>query len=1100
MAAPTVEELDRTVKAFYESRGEVQTQAQNAMNQFKENPDSWLLVDKILQESTYPQTKYLGLQVLDNVIMTRWKVLPREQCQGIRNFVVNFIIQTSNSEESLRTNKAFLNKLNLVLVSILKQEWPHNWPTFINEIISSCHTNLSICENNMAILRLLSEEIFDFSAEQMTSTKTKNLKNSMSSEFSAIFQLCQEILNTANQSSLIKATLETLLRFLNWIPFGYIFETPIVDTLRTRFLEVPDFRNVTLKCLTEIGGVQLPPGSFNYNEKLVQMFTETVTTVSRIVPLEISLRETYPKSNARDQEFVQNLALFLTNFFSVHLNLVENLPNQDYLTHSHFYLIRISQIEDRELFKICLDYWQKLVSELFDEMQQLPITDLNPLINIGISGLSNSGAPNPEILKNYPLRKHKYDQVLSSLRTVMIENMVRPEEVLIVENDEGEIVREFVKESDTIQLYKTSREVLVYLTHLDVTNTEEIMSEKLARQVDDSEWSWHACNTLCWAIGSISGAMNEETEKRFLVTVIKDLLGLTEAKRGKDNKAVVASNIMYIVGQYPRFLKAHWKFLKTVVNKLFEFMHETHEGVQDMACDTFIKIASKCKRHFVAHQPGENEPFIDEIVRNMTKITCDLAPQQVHTFYEACGYMISAQGQKGVQERLIQDLMAPANAAWDQVISAATQDNSTLQNPETIKIIGNIMKTNVAACSSIGSYFYPQIGRIYMDMLQMYRATSQMISEAVAAQGEIATKTPKVRGLRTIKKEILKLINTYVEKADDNEAVNNNLVPPLLEAVLVDYNRNVPDARDPEVLNVMTTIITKLHVRWTPHRSKYSVSRDKVDTKLADVLQNLMEDRVPVIMENVFECTLEMINKDFSEYPQHRVEFFKLLKAINYSCFPALLKLDARQFKFIIDSCLWASKHDNREVEGTGLTMLMELIDNMASTDQQTASFFFRSYFITILQDVFFVLTDTDHKAGFKTQSMLLARMFFFVEQGKITEPIYTPEQAQPGTSNKDFLRAFVGNLLQTAFPNLQPIQIQQFIEGLFIYNSDINKFKTNLRDFLISLKEFAGDNAELFTEDREQAQAKLKEEEMERARKVGGLLKPADIDQDDEL
>jgi len=49
--------------------------------------------------------------------------------------------------------------------------------------------------------------------------------------------------------------------------------------------------------------------------------------------------------------------------------------------------------------------------------------------------------------------------------------------------------------------------------------------------------------------------------------------------RGKDNKAVVASNIMYIVGQYPRFLKAHWKFLKTVVNKLFEFMHETHEGL-----------------------------------------------------------------------------------------------------------------------------------------------------------------------------------------------------------------------------------------------------------------------------------------------------------------------------------------------------------------------------------------------------------------------------------------------------------------------------------------------------------------------------------------
>ena len=405
----------------------------------------------------------------------------------------------------------------------------------------------------------------------------------------------------------------------------------------------------------------------------------------------------------------------------------------------------------------------------------------------------------------------------------MIEKMVRPEEVLIVENDEGEIVREFVKESDTIQLYKTSRECLVYLTHLDVVDTENIMSDKLARQVDGTEWSWVNCNTLCWAIGSISGAMNEETEKRFLVTVIKDLLGLTEMKRGKDNKAVVASNIMYIVGQYPRFLKAHWKFLKTVVNKLFEFMHETHEGVQDMACDTFIKIANKCKRHFVALQAGESEPFIDEIVRTLRKITVDLSPQQVHTFYEACGHMISAQGQKSVQERLIAELMSYPNQAWDSIIQQANNDPSILQDGDTIKVVGNIMKTNVAACTSIGSYFYPQIGRIYHDMLSMYRATSQMISDSVIRDGPVATKMPKVRGLRTIKKEILKLIQMYVEKADDLEMVNANIVPPLLDAVLVDYNRNVPDARDSEVLDVMTTVISKLNVRWSIHTSRFSV-------------------------------------------------------------------------------------------------------------------------------------------------------------------------------------------------------------------------------------------------------------------------------------
>merc|ERR1719188_371719 len=207
--------------------------------------------------------------------------------------------------------------------------------------------------------------------------------------------------------------------------------------------------------------------------------------------------------------------------------------------------------------------------------------------------------------------------------------MAKPEEVLVVENDQGEVVREFMKDTDSINLYKNMRETLVYLTHLDYLDTEKIMTEKLQNQVNGNEWSWKNLNTLCWAIGSISGSMHEEDEKRFLVTVIKDLLGLCEQKKGKDNKAVIASNIMYVVGQYPRFLRQHWKFLKTVVNKLFEFMHEKFEGVQDMACDTFLKICVKCRRRFVMLQIGEAEPFICDLLRNIQAHTLDLESLQI---------------------------------------------------------------------------------------------------------------------------------------------------------------------------------------------------------------------------------------------------------------------------------------------------------------------------------------------------------------------------------------------------------------------------------------------------------------------------------------
>lgn len=72
-------------------------------------------------------------------------------------------------------------------------------------------------------------------------------------------------------------------------------------------------------------------------------------------------------------------------------------------------------------------------------------------------------------------------------------------------------MREFMKESDTIVLYKSMRELLVFLTHLDVFDTEVILTEKLAKQMDGSEWSWNNLNTLCWAIGSISGVMSKSS-------------------------------------------------------------------------------------------------------------------------------------------------------------------------------------------------------------------------------------------------------------------------------------------------------------------------------------------------------------------------------------------------------------------------------------------------------------------------------------------------------------------------------------------------------------------------------------------------------------
>uniref|UniRef100_A0AAY5KLI1 Exportin-1 n=1 Tax=Esox lucius TaxID=8010 RepID=A0AAY5KLI1_ESOLU len=974
--------LDNVVNCLYHGVGTQQRMAQEVLTHLKEHPDAWTRVDTILEFSQNMNTKYYALQILE---------------------------------------------------TILKQEWPKHWPTFISDIVGASRTSESLCQNNMIILKLLSEEVFDFSSGQMTQVKAKHLKDSMCNEFSQIFQLCQFVMENSQNAPLVHATLETLLRFLNWIPLGYIFETKLISTLVYKFLNVPMFRNVTLKCLTEIAGVSVS----QYEEQFVNLFTLTMCQLKQ-VRAHTPLAPHAPTTGTTRAH----------HWHHTRPPLAPHAPTTGTTRAHHWHH---TEVEETEIFKICLEYWNHLAAELYRESPFS--TSTSPLL---------SGSQHFDV----PPRRQLYLPVLSKVRLLMVSRMAKPEEVLVVENDQGEVVREFMKDTDSINLYKNMRETLVYLTHLDYADTERIMTEKLHNQVNGTEWSWKNLNTLCWAIGSISGAMHEEDEKRFLVTVIKDLLGLCEQKRGKDNKAIIASNIMYIVGQYPRFLRAHWKFLKTVVNKLFEFMHETHDGVQDMACDTFIKIAQKCRRHFVQVQVGEVMPFIDEILNNINTIICDLQPQQVHTstISSAVGYMIGAQTDQAVQEHIIEKYMLLPNQVWDSIIQQATKNVDILKDPETVKQLGSILKTNVRACKAVGHPFVIQLGRIYLDMLNVYKCLSENISAAIQTNGEMVTKQPLIRSMRTVKRETLKLISGWVSRSSDPQMVGENFVPPLLDAVLIDYQRNVPAAREPEVLSTMATIVNKLGGHIT--------------------------GEIPQIFDAVFECTLNMINKDFEEYPEHRTHFFYLLQAVNSHCFPAFLAIPPAQFKLVLDSIIWAFKHTMRNVADTGLQILYTLLQNVAQ-EEGAAQSFYQTYFCDILQHIFSVVTDTSHTAGLTMHASILTYMFNLVEEGKINTQLNPTSHV----NNQVFIQEYVANLLKTAFPHLQDAQVKVFVTGLFSLNQDIPAFKEHLRDFLVQIKEFAGeDTTDLFLEEREASLRQAQEEKHKLQMSVPGILNPHEI------
>eukprot|EP00249_Psilotum_nudum_P020210 c27605_g1_i1 orf=294-2387(+) len=678
--------LDATVAAFYGTgSADERAAAERILRQLQEHPDTWTHVVAILQNSQNLNTKFFALQVLEGVIKYRWNALPLEQQEGIKNYISDLIVQLSSNGVSFRRERLYVNKLNVILVQVLKHEWPARWPAFISDLVSAAKSSETLCENCMSILKLLSEEVFDFSRGEMTQSKIKELKNHLFSEFKLIHELCLYVLSMAQHPELIKATLATLHAFLSWIPLGYIFETPLLDTILKLF-PVVAYRNLALKCLTEVAGLSF--GEM-YDSQFVKLYTAFVVPLQLVLPPCTHIPEAYSTGSNEDQAFIQNLALFFTSFFKAHISVLESTPaNQAALLMGLEYLIGISYVDDTEVFKVCLDYWNSLVCDLF----QSECNRENPAAAAMGLQVPMVGGMVDGIGAQFSHRKQIYVYPLSQLRLLMISRMAKPEEVLIVEDENGNIVRETMKDNDVLVQYKIMRETLIYLSHLDHEDTEHQMLTKLNKQLSGEEWSWNTLNTLCWAIGSISGSMVEDQENRFLVTVIRDLLNLCEITKGKDNKAVIASNIMYVVGQYPRFLRAHWKFLKTVVNKLFEFMHETHPGVQDMACDTFLKIVQKCRRKFVILQVGETEPFVCELLKGLPTTIVDLENHQIHSFYEAVGFMIQAEADPHRRDEYLQKLMELPNQRWAEIIGQARQSVDYLKDQEVIRSILNILQ------------------------------------------------------------------------------------------------------------------------------------------------------------------------------------------------------------------------------------------------------------------------------------------------------------------------------------------------------------------------------------------------------------------------
>lgn len=908
--------LETVVQVFYKTtNNNDRATANQILNSFKQLNNAYQYCDNILTNSSCIHTKIFGLTILEDLVKTKFNLLKNGEKEIIRNFLVDILIKSVSSGINDNLTNNFVNKLNLIIVHIAKSEWPTTWNTFMSEICNASKSSQELCENNLKLLIAFSEEINEFWRNSLTRNKAKVLQNMMNQENHLLYDLCMFILNNSNdvKKSLLKYALRLFAESVKYFPLDKVFDDNLLSKFLNDMTKISAVRVDIMKCFNEIFNIPIEidkygeDNYYKYKNLIIQLFKSYILHMMSIAN-NIDFSKEYYKIKSNQvynyEDFILQFSNSIFSFFKYHFSFIQEFDcvQGEVIKESEFVSIYMNEIHKglvymTQFMKINNDEILKLTSEFFLWFSYKVCFLINK------SADPNNGAPLDNTIEfyisltNQSLFYNKYYRnVLEDVRLILIKNMVRPTEVKIDVNEDGDIVVEQLHGTIYATLHETMRDTIIFLTHLDPVSTQQIMINTLHENTYNETINVNSLNSVCWAIGCISGALPKMQEKKFLVVIIRYLLTFCEKVEKKTHKAIVASNIMYVVGQYYGFLNTHWKFLKTVVNKLFEFMHELHPGVQDFACETFLKISVKCGYQFTIINEQENEPYIDVLARLIDENTADLKSHQMLMFYEAIGNMIAFENNNEKQLYLITaSLNSPQNQI-KSIFESASKDSNILLEQLSIKVFDLTLKLNERMCNAIKTPYFNYGINLINEVVNAYVFYSNTGNAIYNNEMNGSTNS-----LKNIRKTILKYITSVIVNTENPQLLINNLLP-LLTPLIEQYNKSHLENRDAETLIVFTEIINKL--------------------------KNIQYDYINSIWNYLCIFTLKMIQQDYQSFPEHRLNFFNLVKALILNAFDSLFKIQESSFNNdVLNAIIWAFRHSQLNISETGLETLMILLD-----------------------------------------------------------------------------------------------------------------------------------------------------------------------------
>lgn len=1024
-----IQRYDAVVKAFYEGTPDERAKAQEILTSFQGNPDAWLYVDKVLQYGTNPYGKFISLSVLEDMIGTKWNVLPDEQRVGVRNFVVGMIVSMCQDPELFQRERTLLNKANLVLVHILKKEWPDRWPQFMDELIGSSQSSVEVCLNNLLILRLQAEEIFDPSKVTLTKTKLLHLKYSLGKESRKICHFCTELIKTNHSDELTNKALETLQLYITWVPKDFLGSTDTIDVIKLAFNNNPETRYYIYRCILQVLTFDFDVSRIEQIStplvlKITNCFNHILTIMSDdLIKAE---GEWYAKFNnilGNDRNYLLILCRFLTKVLRNLRTAFESTPNMGgTINLAHRCILKLTGVPNIEIQEEAYEYWHQLALKAMTRKQDMD---------------SNFIMPTPQHSPLAP-RRNSIDRdneaFFERLREYLVWNMMKPDDLVYYFASEDNLE----DESEQSHLYKLQKETLAYLTNLDSKKTTSMLHNEMLQWLNLPNTDVRHMNSVCWAIGAIAGQLQRKDEEDFIIEITKILMVLDERAVTQSEKNSIQSNIMYIMTKYTRFLRDHWISLKAIIQRLVLVMKGTSYELKEQASYSFNILLTECGASFVYVQENEQDRYIDVIIDQKNEIISTLNEKQSLRIIDAIAGLIYLDERTELKPTLLYNLLRNANNQWTSTIQTIASDNSAIATPAVRSSLHYLLAVYQTVCKRVKDSFSTIFSEIFGDLCSLIKFTTNFITNQWKKHGPSSKSSEYSSALIKIRGETLALFKDYfllavVEKNDleIKQAIG-------FGQLLLDEFSEIPDQiRDFEEIVCIKFLI------------------EQFGKRLGDLLRCLIQCVLDVAL------TFDSINN-----PHKFTSLFETVQIIIGRNFDVIILLEPPQinniFSFIVDNT--SNDVDNiKKVAWETTNSLLLKIEEIQ--DDNFRMNFFKVFYFRLLRICFSTITDSSYQNVFGDQVNLLYKLLSIADGNVV---LLSELLGERNKANITILHDFIVFELSVMYPNVQGEILNTFALTLISNLDDKEKFKHKLRDFIVQARESGGDSsAYLFEEEK---------------------------------